>query len=160
MTALGFGCLSHPSGGARLRQAVTLRSCCMSLFLLQSILTHTHIHTHTHTHTVKNMHTHTHTHTVKNMHTHTHTTLPLQLFTLEMSQSNVEQIPIKTSAQWNFNESAHIWGTQLRKSVSHPCSTQRSHKLFPSASNTCVCARATYSRGQRVKKSESLLSVK
>lgn len=53
---------------------------------------------------------------------HKHARL-LQLFTLEMSHSNLEQIFLaKTSAQWNFNERAHFWrilGTRPRKSVSH-----------------------------------------
>lgn len=94
----------------------------------------------------------------------THPSL-LQLLTLKMSQSNVEQIP-KTNAPWNFNERAHFWGTEVRKSVSsHRCvSAQRNHKLFPSAYNAsgvcaqgracwraCKCDRA---RAERVKKSE------
>lgn len=64
----------------------------------------------------------------------------LQLLTLEMSHSNAEQIFfVKTSAQWNFNERAHvwwIWGTRLRKSVSHPSPTT----LFLIAWKTRACA--------------------
>lgn len=124
MTALGFGCLAHPSGGARLRQAVTPRSAVRLSFC--STLS---------------------SNTCADTHKRMHTPLLLQLFTLEMSQSNVEQIPIKTSAQWNFNERAHfcgIWGTQLRKSVSHPWSTHANHK--PSASSWHTCARAICAR--------------
>lgn len=52
----------------------------------------------------------------------------LQLITLEMSQSNVEQILVKTSSLWKFNEGLSSVGSG--KSVSHPC---RCWKLFPAA---------------------------
>lgn len=89
------------------RKAVTLRSAVCLSFCATLSPPHRHRH---------------HPRARARAHTHMHARL-LQLFTLETSHSNAEQIFfVKTSAQWNFNERVQvwwIWGTRLWKSVSH-----------------------------------------